>query len=170
MVIDTSALIAILSDEPEAPGLEAAIEADSVRLLSAASLAEASIVIESRYGEAGGRELDLLVREADIPPGASEHVTGSIPPGASEYVTGTIHRARYCLGAPPSAPGRNRATTRPPSRRKQPPTARNSPDLRRMLFSQAVTCSWTPYFHDAYQGSGAGGTIGSGGSVSWRRK
>ena len=66
MVIDTSALIAILSDEPEAPGLEAAIEADSVRLLSAASLVEASIVIESRYGEAGGRELDLLVREAGV--------------------------------------------------------------------------------------------------------
>jgi ribonuclease VapC len=62
----SSALIAILSDEPEAPGLEAAIEADSVRLLSAASLVEASIVIESRYGEAGGRELDLLVREAGI--------------------------------------------------------------------------------------------------------
>jgi hypothetical protein len=57
-VIDTSALIAILSDEPEAPGLEAAIEADSVRLLSAASLVEASIVIERRYGEAGGREVD----------------------------------------------------------------------------------------------------------------
>jgi|GEM_PF-4564356 ribonuclease VapC len=43
MVVDTSALIAILSDEPEAPGLEAAIEADSVRLLSAASLVEAAI-------------------------------------------------------------------------------------------------------------------------------
>jgi hypothetical protein len=53
------------------------------------------------------------------------------------------------LGAPTSAPGRNRAPPRPPSRRKQPPSARNSPDRRRMLFSQAVPCSWTPYFHAA---------------------
>jgi uncharacterized protein with PIN domain len=66
MVIDTSALIAILSDEPEAPGLEAAIEADSVRLLSAASPVEASIVIESRYGEAGGRELDLVATDEPL--------------------------------------------------------------------------------------------------------
>ena len=28
--------------------------------------------------------------------------------------------------------------------------SRTLPDRRRMLFSQAVTCSWTPYFHDAY--------------------
>jgi len=58
--------------------------------------------------------------------------------------------SEHSLGAPTSVPGRNRATARPPSRRKQPPAARNSPDRRRMLFSQAVTCSWTPYFHDAY--------------------
>lgn len=32
----------------------------SLRLLSAASLLEASIVIEARKSEAGGRELDLL--------------------------------------------------------------------------------------------------------------
>jgi ribonuclease VapC len=66
MVIDTSALIAILCDEPEAPSIEATIEADPVRLLSAASYLETSIVIESRFGEPGGRELDLLIREAGI--------------------------------------------------------------------------------------------------------
>lgn len=66
MVIDTSALIAILTDEPEAEQIEAAIDQDGVRLLSAASLLEASILIESRYGEAGGRELDLLVTRAGI--------------------------------------------------------------------------------------------------------
>lgn len=66
MVLDTSVLVAILSDEPEAPGLEAAIENDPVRLLSAASLLEAAIVVESRYGPAGERELDLLVHRAGV--------------------------------------------------------------------------------------------------------
>ena len=28
--------------------------------------------------------------------------------------------------------------------------SRIPPDRRRMLSSQAATCSWTPYFHDAY--------------------
>ena len=66
MVIDTSALIALLGMEPEAPRLAAAIEADSVRLLCSATLVEAGIVIEARYGAEGGRDLDLLVAKASI--------------------------------------------------------------------------------------------------------
>lgn len=66
MVIDTSALLGILLDEADAPALSLAIELDPVRLLSAASLLESAIIIESRFGEAGGRELDLLIHRADI--------------------------------------------------------------------------------------------------------
>lgn len=66
MVIDTSALVAILRNEPEAPEFESAIERDPVRLLSAGSLLEASVVIEARHGDAGGRELDLLIHKAQI--------------------------------------------------------------------------------------------------------
>jgi ribonuclease VapC len=66
MVIDTSALVAVLLQESEADRVAQAIDAGSPRLLSAASLLEASIVIESRKGEAGGRELDLLVYRAGI--------------------------------------------------------------------------------------------------------
>ena len=66
MVIDTSAVIAILCDEWEAPLFEEAIEADPVRLLSAASLLEAALVIEARFGEAGARELDLLLHAAAV--------------------------------------------------------------------------------------------------------
>ena len=66
MVIDTSALIAVLLGEPGAPSIAQAIEAASPRLLSAASLLEASIVIESRKGEAGGRELVLLLYLGEI--------------------------------------------------------------------------------------------------------
>lgn len=66
MVIDTSALIAVLFNESEAPALRLAIERDPVRRMSAASLLETSIVVEARYGEAGGRELDLLLHKADV--------------------------------------------------------------------------------------------------------
>lgn len=66
MVIDTSAVLAILQNEPEAPAIEAAMERDAVRLMSASSALEAAIVVEARYGEAGGRELDLLLHKAHI--------------------------------------------------------------------------------------------------------
>ena len=66
MVIDSSALLAALLNEETAGRLAQAIEADPQRLLSAANLLEASIVIESRKGEAGGRELDLLLYRAAI--------------------------------------------------------------------------------------------------------
>jgi ribonuclease VapC len=66
MVIDTSAIVAVLLDEANAVGIAQAIESGSPRLLSAANLLEASMVIESRKGEAGGRELDLLLYRAAI--------------------------------------------------------------------------------------------------------
>lgn len=66
MVIDSSALIAILLDEPERRLFNEKIEADPRRLLSAGSFIETALVIESRLGEAGGRELDLLLYRAAV--------------------------------------------------------------------------------------------------------
>ena len=66
MVIDTSALVALLNMEPEAARLAAALEADPVRLISAATVLEAGLVIESRYGPDGARELDLLLARAAV--------------------------------------------------------------------------------------------------------
>lgn len=66
MVIDTSALVAMLNDEADAPRLEAAVEADPVRMMSTASYLEAAIVIETRFGEPGGRELDLWLHRAGV--------------------------------------------------------------------------------------------------------
>lgn len=66
MVLDTSALLAILFDEPESEAIRAAIEADSTRLLSASSVLETALVIETRFGENGGRELDLLLSRGGI--------------------------------------------------------------------------------------------------------
>jgi ribonuclease VapC len=66
MVIDTSALCAILFDEKDAESFELAIEKDPVRLISAAVFLETAMVVETRYGEAGGRELDLLIHKAAV--------------------------------------------------------------------------------------------------------
>lgn len=76
MVLDTSALLALLLDEPEAETFRAAIDEDEARFVSAATLLETAVVIEARKGEAGGRELDLLLHRADvvIVPVDAEHV------------------------------------------------------------------------------------------------
>ncbi|MDB5479267.1 MAG: PilT protein domain protein [Caulobacteraceae bacterium] len=60
MVIDSSAFLAILLDEPERPAFTSAIAADPVRLASAATLLETSIVSLGRVGEAGLSELRSL--------------------------------------------------------------------------------------------------------------
>ena len=66
MVIDTSAIVAILFDEPERTGLVRRLGADDVRLISAATLVECALVVEARKGERGRTELDLLFHESDI--------------------------------------------------------------------------------------------------------
>jgi ribonuclease VapC len=66
MVIDTSALIAILLNEPETEAFAKALAADPKRLISAFNLLETSFVIEAKKGEAGGIELDLLLHRARI--------------------------------------------------------------------------------------------------------
>ena len=66
MVIDTSAIVAIALDEPEAPEFERRIADASVRLISAATLLEAAMVIEARLGEAVGGELDLWLHKVGV--------------------------------------------------------------------------------------------------------
>jgi ribonuclease VapC len=66
MVLDTSALLAILQNEPERRKFNEAIEAAETRSLSTASLVECSMIVESRYGADGIRDLDLLIAKAHI--------------------------------------------------------------------------------------------------------
>jgi ribonuclease VapC len=66
MVLDTSAIAAILFAEDEAERFSQAIEDDPLRLISAGTALECSLVIESKLGEAGGRELDILLLRAGI--------------------------------------------------------------------------------------------------------
>lgn len=66
MIVDTSAVIAILFAEPDAKTYAQAIaDAESCRM-SAATLVEASIVTDVQTKNAGGRQLDALIRRARI--------------------------------------------------------------------------------------------------------
>lgn len=66
MLLDTSAILAILQDEPERRKFNEAIEAAETRLLSTASYVECSMILESRYGADGIRDLDLLIAKAQV--------------------------------------------------------------------------------------------------------
>lgn len=66
MVLDTSALTAVLFDEPERDEFIRKIAAASRRLVSSATLLETSIVVEARRGEVAGRELDLFLHRAKV--------------------------------------------------------------------------------------------------------
>ena len=66
MVIDSSALAAILLAEPERRPFIEAIETADARLLSVANWLEISIVIEARYGAEGTRDLQRFIEYAGI--------------------------------------------------------------------------------------------------------
>lgn len=66
MVIDTSAILAILGDEPERRRFNQAIDADDTRLMSIASFVETSIIMQARHGDEGVRDLDLFLARAEI--------------------------------------------------------------------------------------------------------
>ncbi|MCP5110535.1 MAG: type II toxin-antitoxin system VapC family toxin [bacterium] len=66
MVIDTSAILAILLGEDGHELYADAIYRDPVRLTSAVCVLEAGLVIEARKGQVGGRELDLFLHRAKV--------------------------------------------------------------------------------------------------------
>ena len=66
MVVDTSALLAILQDEPERRAMNEALEAADSRSMSMATFVETSIVLEARFGATAVRDLDLFIERAGI--------------------------------------------------------------------------------------------------------
>jgi ribonuclease VapC len=62
MVIDTSAIVAILRNEPERHDFDRLVRADDVRLVSAVTRVEATCVVEGRWGDLGRAGLDRFLR------------------------------------------------------------------------------------------------------------
>ena len=75
MIVDTSAVLAVLFGEPDAERYARAMAGASRCRMSVASLLEAAIVLESRSGAAGGHELDVFVERAliELAPVTAEH-------------------------------------------------------------------------------------------------
>jgi ribonuclease VapC len=61
MIIDSSAMVAMLFEEPEGHLIDVAITRSAVCRMSSAGLLEASMILQSRRGSDGVRSLDLLI-------------------------------------------------------------------------------------------------------------
>ena len=66
MILDTSAIIAILRAEPEAAAFAEAIEHAAQRRISAVNYLEAAAVIDGSRDPIASRRFDELLREADL--------------------------------------------------------------------------------------------------------
>jgi ribonuclease VapC len=66
MVLDTSALLALLLAEPEAPAMARAVARDSRRLVGAPTVVEAAAVMLARKGPGGEVALDALLEQLGI--------------------------------------------------------------------------------------------------------
>ena len=79
MIIDTSAVLAVLFGEPDAGRYEEAIAAAWPRRMSVVALLEAAMVVEGRGGAAAGQELDTLLErsEIELAPATPEHANAA---------------------------------------------------------------------------------------------
>jgi ribonuclease VapC len=66
MIVDTSAVLAILFTEDDAASYADAIAQADMRLISAANYLEAGIVVDNQISAAAGRQLDALISRAEI--------------------------------------------------------------------------------------------------------
>lgn len=66
MIVDTSAIVAILRNEPDAADFAQAIERASIRRVSAATYVESAAVIDGSRDPVASRRFDELFREAEF--------------------------------------------------------------------------------------------------------
>ncbi|MGD0800328.1 MAG: type II toxin-antitoxin system VapC family toxin [Terracidiphilus sp.] len=66
MILDTSAIVAILQDEPEAGTFAQAVEQNRPVRLSAANWLEAAVVVDGNRSPALSRRFDEFLREATV--------------------------------------------------------------------------------------------------------
>jgi ribonuclease VapC len=66
LVVDTSAVVAVLQTEAGSDALIALLGAAGRRVMSAATRVELGIVVEARFGPAGGDVVERFIRDAGI--------------------------------------------------------------------------------------------------------
>jgi ribonuclease VapC len=99
VIIDTSALIAILAAETDAPAYAQAVASAGVRRLSAASYLECGIVLDNQHDPVVSRALDELIAEADISiEPVTEHQARLARQAYTDFGRGSGHRAGLNFG------------------------------------------------------------------------
>lgn len=78
MVIDTSALLAILQEEPEGEAFILQIAQHPDPVISAATLVETRMVVEARFGPQGTEKLDELLEAGGVRPVAFDETQARI--------------------------------------------------------------------------------------------
>jgi len=98
MIIDTSAIMAVLRGEPERRRFNKVIEAAPQKRISAATLVELSLVTEVRHGAEGIRELDLYLATAGIDTHAVDRAQALLAREAFRRFGKGRHRAALNFG------------------------------------------------------------------------
>jgi len=99
VVIDASAVLAILQDEPERRRFNAVIAAARSCSLSAATLVALSIVVQARFGAEGHADLELFLRTAQVEIVSFNQEQAQIARAAFARFGKGRHRAGLNLGA-----------------------------------------------------------------------
>jgi ribonuclease VapC len=99
MIVDTSALIAILRDEPDAMAYARAIANAAIRRISAATFVETAAVIDASRDPIASRRFDDLLREArfEIEP-VTEVQARMAREAYRDFGRGSGHQARLNFG------------------------------------------------------------------------
>lgn len=99
MIVDTSALAAILFQEPEQAALIDTIADAPSAGLSAASLVELSVVVDRRSGPVLQRQADRLIRDLGVHVEPFTHTQAEIARAAyRDFGRGSGHPAKLNLG------------------------------------------------------------------------
>ena len=99
MIIDTSAIIAILRDEPEAVSCARAIADATMRRVSAVNFVESAIVIDASRDPIATRRFDEFIREANISIESVTAIQAQIARDAyRDFGKGSGHPARLNFG------------------------------------------------------------------------
>jgi ribonuclease VapC len=98
MIVDSSVLVAIVLIEPSWSVLREQLAAAGHKRVSAVTLVEAGMVLESRLGPIGAVQLDSLVREANLEVVAFDEVQSRLARDAFRRFGKGVHPASLNFG------------------------------------------------------------------------
>ncbi|MEM8987289.1 MAG: type II toxin-antitoxin system VapC family toxin [Pseudomonadota bacterium] len=99
MILDTSVIIAILNKEPEREtALNILENADHIKI-AAGTLMEATLIVQSRYGAQGQKELDIILESGAVQcvPSTRAHVS-LVEKAFAQYGKGQGSKAQLNFG------------------------------------------------------------------------